>query len=274
MSNKIIVVLLATASLAIDATAQRNCYSLLLKSDSLLNTARWGEAAPVLNEAYQVCLEQHGFESDENAWVHHNLAIYNFMITLNRKKADSLEIIAEDLYIRHCGANSIEYGLVRLAKGNLLLSVGKNIEAMECAITAESIFKQQLGIKHQSYGAACNALGVIYNTLGYFDRSAEFMNYALSLERALKGTSSSQYANRLNNIGTIYFFKGEYEQADQYFREANRILTTIGDTVSQNFFNIAHNRGNILLMTGQYKPALMHYDKLFAYLQEHGIKKT
>lgn len=272
MLKHIIAVLLAGISLAFTAEAQTNCYALLLKSDSLLNISRWGEAGSILEQAYPVCLEQHGFESDESAWVHHNLSNLNYA-TLNKQRADSLRIIAEDLYAQHCGMNSVEYGIMLISKGYLLLSSGKYIEALECTKQAETIFRQQFGVRHKSYGAVCNALGVIYTTLGYLDNGAEYFKYALDIEGAINGTNTAWYANRLNNLGTVYLNKGEYEQADQLFLKAQHIIEINKDTISQNYFNIVQNLGLRLYLTGQYEAALSHCNRYLTKLQKRGLTK-
>lgn len=272
MSRKIAAIMLISISLAFGATAQTNCYTLLLKSDSLLNISRWDEAGPILEQAYPLCLEQHGFESDESAWVHHNLSNYNYA-TLKKQRADSLRIIAEDLYARHCGVNSVEYGIMLISKGYLLLSSGKYIEALECTKQAETIFRQQFGVRHKSYGAVSNALGVIYTTLGYLDKGTEYFKYALDVEGAINGTNTAWYANRLNNLGTVYLNKGEYEQADQLFLKAQHIIEINKDTISQNYFNIVQNLGLRLYLTGQYEAALSHCDRYLTKLQKRGLTK-
>lgn len=250
----------------IQAAAQPNCYALLLKSDTLTNAFRWEEVLPVLEEAYRICIDEHGFESDESAWVHHNLASYYFS-KLKKTTADSLIEITKSLYERHCGNQSVEFGLTLMTQATMKQDDGKNLEALDNVLPALEIFRDNLGAQHFSYGAACNALGVLYCKLGYFDKGLEYLNFSLELEKNSNGTNTQRYAARLNNMALFYLQYGDYETTTQLINQAMQIVGPTKDTLSRNFLVPVINQGSLFLNTGQYEAALKHSEFFLDFLQ-------
>ncbi|NUQ24377.1 MAG: CHAT domain-containing protein [Saprospiraceae bacterium] len=272
MSRKIATIMLTGISLAFGATAQTNCYALLLKSDTLVNTFKWNEAALILEKAYQVCIEEHGYESDESAWVHHNLANYHYS-KLNTSLSDSLWNISEELYGRHCGTNSVEYGLVLLAKAERLQAIGRYMDAFNWLKRAEAIFREQLGTTHTTYGSACNALGSVYGFFGFYEKAAEYLSYSVQLEASLNGKQTPRYASRVNNLALISLQKGDYELTSELIGQSLQLIDQTKDSLSREFLVINFNKGVLLVNTGQYEAVIKHCDYYLSLFDRNGLRK-
>lgn len=254
----------------IQAAAQPNCYALLLKSDTLMGRSKWKEAAPLLEEAYRVCMEEHGFESDESAWIHNNLYISRY-VALDKKQGDSLRIIAEELYRRHCGENSIEYGLLVMAKAQNSYYLGHFVDVLEYLHQVENIFQSTLDPRHPYYGTLFNSLGIAYGSIGYFDKSIEATTAALELEGKINNKLSSIYANRLHNISTIYLLKGEQERAIPLLHQSIALFRQQGDTLSLQYLTTMQTLGLFYHISGQYEAALKHCDNYLSFLENRKL---
>jgi tetratricopeptide (TPR) repeat protein len=185
----------------------------------LTERARYSEAEPLLERAYQMREQQLGPEHLDTATSLNNLA------RLYRMQGKYEQ--AEPLYERALTIRERQLGPLHphtaQSLNNLALlyhAQGKYEQAEPLYERALTVYEQQLGLEHPYTATDLNNLAELYRMQGKYEQAEPLYERALAIHEQQLGPLHPHTATGLNNLAGLYRMQGKYEQAEPLFERA------------------------------------------------------
>jgi tetratricopeptide (TPR) repeat protein len=181
--------------------------------------ARYSEAEPLLERAYQMSEQLQGAEHLDTARDASTLA------SLYRAQGKYEQ--AEPLYVRALAVCEQQLGpehphtalsLNNLA--HLYYAQGKYEQAEPLLVRALAINEQQLGPEHPDTALSLNSLALLYKVQGKYEQAEPLYVRALAIREQQVGPLHPSTASSLNNLATLYYTQGKDEQAEPLYVRA------------------------------------------------------
>jgi tetratricopeptide (TPR) repeat protein len=179
----------------------------------LTERARYSEAEPLLERAYQMSTQEQGAEHLDTARDASTLAeLY---------RAQGKYEQAEPLYVRALAIREQQLGPLHphtaTSLNNLAVlyrAQGKYEQAEPLVARALAIREQQLGPLHPDTATSLNYLGGLYRAQGKYEQAEPLVARALAIREQQLGPLHPDTATSLNNLAELYRAQGKYEQAE------------------------------------------------------------
>jgi tetratricopeptide (TPR) repeat protein len=185
----------------------------------LTERARYSEAEPLLEQAYQMSVQEQGAEHLDTAEAASTLAeLY---------RAQGKYEQAEPLYVRALAIRVQQLPPLHPATAasfnNLAIlysAQGKYEQAEPLYVRALAICEQQLGPEHPYTASTLNNLASLYQDQGKYEQAEPLLVRALVICEQQLGPEHPHTASTLNNLAGLYRAQGKYEQAEPLYVRA------------------------------------------------------
>ena len=185
----------------------------------LTERARYNEAEPLLERAYQMSTQEQGAE-------HLDTAREAFTLALLYHAQGKYEQ-AEPLYQRALAIREQQLGSKHPLTAQSLNSLarlyraqGKDEQAEPLLVRALAIREQQLGSEHPHTAQSLNNLALLYKAQGKYEQAEPLYQRALAIREQQLGPEHPLTATSLNNLALLYHAQGKYEQAEPLYQRA------------------------------------------------------
>jgi tetratricopeptide (TPR) repeat protein len=185
----------------------------------LTERARYSEAEPLVERAYQMSEQELGTEHLDTARAASTLATLYYA----QGKYEQVEpLYQRDLAIceKQLGP---EHPEMATSLNNLALlydAQGKYEQAEPLLVRALAIHEQQLGPEHPDTAISLNNLALLYSVQGMYEQAEPLHVRALAIREQQLGPEHPDTAISLNNLALLYDAQGKYEQAEPLYEHA------------------------------------------------------
>jgi tetratricopeptide (TPR) repeat protein len=185
----------------------------------LTERARYSEAEPLLERAYQMSEQQQGAEHLDTARDALTLA-YLYHDQGKYEQAEPLFVRALAIYEQQLGP---EHPLTARSLNNLAelyRAQGKDEQAEPLYVRSLAIRERQFGPLHPDTATGLNNLAELYREHGKDEQAEPLYVRSLAIREQQLGPLHPLTASSLNNLAGLYFEQGKYEQAEPLYVRA------------------------------------------------------
>jgi tetratricopeptide (TPR) repeat protein len=220
----------------------------------LTERARYNEAEPLLERAYEISLQQRGAEHLDTAISLNNLA-YLYGAKGKYEQAEPLLVHVLAINERQLGPDHPDTASSLNNLGDLYRIQGKYELAEPLLVRALSINERQLGPNHPHIAHGLNNLASLYYVQDKYELAEPLLVRALSINERQLGSSHPLTAFSLNTLAVLYNAQGKYEQAEPLLI---RTLKNWGQQLGPDHpltATILNNLAELYIAQGKYKQA-------------------
>jgi tetratricopeptide (TPR) repeat protein len=185
----------------------------------LTKRARYSEAEPLLERAYQMSTQEQGAEHLDTARAASTLAEL-YYAKGKYEQAEPLSVRTLAIYEQQLGPEHPYTATSLSSLAELYRAQGKYEQAEPLSVRALAIYEQQLGPLHPGTATSLNNLAGLYQTQGKYEQAEPLYVRALAIREQQLGPEHPDTAGSLNNLAGLYRAQGKYEQAEPLYVRA------------------------------------------------------
>jgi tetratricopeptide (TPR) repeat protein len=220
----------------------------------LTERARYSEAEPLLERAYQMSEQEQGAAHLDTARYASTLA--------SLYRAQSKYEQAEPLFVRALAIYEQQLGPLHpdtaTSLNNLAILYGmqgKYEQPEPLLVRALAIYEQQLGPLHPDTAQCLNSLADLYYAQGKNEQAEPLYVRALAIREQQVGPLHRDTARSLNNLAGLYRAQGKYEQAEPLLVRALAICEQQLGPLHRDTANSLNNLSELYRAQGKYEQA-------------------
>lgn len=229
----------------------------------LTERARYSEAEPLLERAYQLSTQEQGAEHLDTAEAASTLA---YLYDAQGKYEQ-----AEPLYQRALAIREQQLGSQHSDTANSLNSLallyrhqGKDEQAESLYVRALAIYEQQLEPEYLDMAQSLNNLAALYYTQGKYAEAEPLYVRALAIYKQQLEPEHPNIASSLNNLALLYNKQGKYEQAEPLLKHALSIKEQQLGPLHPDTANSLASLAELYRMQGKYTEAEPLFERALA----------
>jgi tetratricopeptide (TPR) repeat protein len=233
----------------------------------LAERARYGEAEPLLEQAFAMSEQVQGKEHLDTARDANTLG---WLYDLQGKYKQ-----AEPLYVRALAIREQQLGPLHpdtaQSLNNLALlynNQGKYAQAEPLYLRALNICEQQLGPLHPDTATSLNNLALLHKNQGKYEQAKPLYLRALHICEQQLGPLHPHTAQSLNNLAELYRAQGKYEQAEPLYQRALAIWEQQLGSELPNTAQSLNNLAGLYYAQGKYEQAEPLYQRALAIWEQ------
>jgi len=229
----------------------------------LTERARYSEAEPLLERAYQVSKQEQGAEHLDTARDASTLA-YVYYEQGKYEQAEPLSVRALAIYEQQLGPEHPHTATSLSSLAELYRVQGKYEQAEPLSVRALAIYEQQLGLEHPLTASSLNNLAGLYQAQGKYEQAEPLFVRALAISEQQLGPEHPDTANSLNNLALLYCAQGKYEQAEPLYVRALAIQEKQLGPEHPGTANSLNNLAGLYQAQGKYEQAEPLFERALA----------
>jgi tetratricopeptide (TPR) repeat protein len=233
----------------------------------LIERARYNEAEPLLERAYQVSEQQQGAEHLDTARDALTLA-YLYHSQGKYEQAEPLYERALAIYEQQLGPEHPDTATSLNNLAELYRVQGKYEQAEPLYERALAISEQQLGPLHPNTASSLNNLAGLYEAQGKYEQAEPLFVRALAIKEQQLGPLHPNTANSLNNLAGLYHAQGKYEQAEPLYERALAIYEQQLGSLHPLTAASLNNLAGLYRVQGKYEQAEPLYERALAISEQ------
>jgi tetratricopeptide (TPR) repeat protein len=220
----------------------------------LTERARYSEAEPLLEQAYQMSEQEQGAGHLDTARDASTLGSL-YLAQGKYEQAEPLYQRALAICEQQLGPEHPDTAASLNNLAGLYLAQGKYEQTEPLYQRALAICEQQLGPEHPNTAASLNSLAELYRTQGKYKQAEPLYQRALAIDEKAYGLDHHEVATVLNNLALLYYAQGKYKQAEPLYQRALHIWEQSLEPEHPNTASSLNNLALLYHAQGKYKQA-------------------